>query len=261
VIHPTAIIDPKAELDSTVEVAPYAVIGADVQIGANTKIGTHAIISGHTQIGCDNRIYPGVAIGLEPQDLKYKGGKSLVKIGDRNTFREYVTVNRATEEGEVTLIGNDNLLMAYVHVAHNCILGDRIVIANSVALAGHVEVESKAVIGGMLGVHQFVKIGTMAMLGGMSRIDRDVPPYMLVEGNPSHVRSLNLVAFRRNNFSSEQLGMMKLAYKLLYRSGLTTAQALQELEPLRDNEHINHLCQFMDHSMNNKGRRGLINGQ
>lgn len=260
-IHPTAIIDPKAELDSTVEVAPYAVIGADVKIGANTKVGAHVVIAGNTEIGCDNHIFPSAAIGLEPQDLKYKGAKSLVKIGDRNTLREYVTINRATGEGEETLIGSDNLLMAYVHVAHNCILGDRIVIANSVALAGHVEVESKAVIGGMLGVHQFVKIGTMAMLGGMSRIDRDVPPYMLVEGNPSHVRSLNLVAFKRNNFSAEQISMMKKAYKMLYRSGMTIAQALQELESFRDNQYIDHLCEFMNASINNSGRRGLINGQ
>ena len=260
-IHPTAIIDPQAELDSTVEVAPYAVIGADVKIGANTTVGAHVVISGPTEIGCDNHIFPGAAIGLAPQDLKYKGARSLVKIGDRNTFREYVTINRATGEGEQTVIGNDNLLMAYVHVAHNCILGDHVVIANSVALAGHVEVESKAVIGGMLGVHQFVKIGTMAMLGGMSRIDRDVPPYMLVEGNPSNVRSLNLVAFKRNNFSTEELSLMKQAYKILYRSGLTISQALEKLAGFTDNEHINHLYQFMNASVYDKGRRGLINGR
>jgi UDP-N-acetylglucosamine acyltransferase len=260
VIHPTAIIDPKAELDPSVEIAPNVVIGADVKIGANTVIGANVVIDGPIDIGCNNQIFPGAALGLPPQDLKYKGSKSRVKIGDRNTIREYVTVNRATGEGEETIIGNDNLLMAYVHVAHNCILGDRIVIANSVALAGHVEVESKAVIGGMLGIHQFVKVGKMAMLGGMSRIDRDVPPYMLVEGNPSHVRSLNLVALKRNNFDSEEISLLKKAYKILYRSGLTISQALQELEPQSDNEHINHLTKFMQSSVNNKHRRGLING-
>lgn len=259
-IHPTAIIDPKAELDSSVEVAPYAVIGADVKIGANTVIGANVVISGPIEIGCDNQIFPGAVLGLTPQDLKYKGAKSYVKIGDRNTIREFVTINRATGEGEETVIGNDNLLMAYVHVAHNCILADHIVIANSVAIAGHVEIESKAVIGGMLGIHQFVKIGKMAMLGGMSRIHRDVPPYMLVEGNPSHVRSLNLVALKRNNFDSEQMSLMKKAYKILYRSGLTINQALQELQAFRDNEHINHLIQFMESSINDKNRRGLING-
>lgn len=259
-IHPTAIIDPKAELDPSVEIAPNVVIGADVKIGANTVIGANVVIDGPIDIGCNNQIFPGAALGLPPQDLKYKGSKSRVKIGDRNTIREYVTVNRATGEGEETIIGNDNLLMAYVHVAHNCILGDRIVIANSVALAGHVEVESKAVIGGMLGIHQFVKVGKMAMLGGMSRIDRDVPPYMLVEGNPSHVRSLNLIALKRNNFDNEEISLLKKAYKILYRSGLTINKALQELEPLCDNEHINHLIKFMQSSVNNKHRRGLING-
>jgi UDP-N-acetylglucosamine acyltransferase len=260
VIHPTAIIDPKAELDPSVEIAPNVVIGADVKIGANTVIGANVVIDGPIEIGCNNQIFPGAVLGLSPQDLKYKGGKSRVKIGDRNTIREFVTVNRATEDGEETIIGNDNLLMAYVHVAHNCILGDRIVIANSVALAGHVEVESKAVIGGMLGIHQFVKVGKMAMLGGMSRIDRDVPPYMLVEGNPSHVRSLNLIALKRNNFDSEQISIMKKAYKILYKSGLTISQALQELEKLKDNEHIKHLTKFMESSVNDKNRRGLING-
>ncbi|BAQ65637.1 acyl-ACP--UDP-N-acetylglucosamine O-acyltransferase [Geminocystis sp. NIES-3709] len=259
-IHPTAIIDPNAELDPTVEIGPNVVIGADVKIGANTVVGANVVISGAIEIGCDNQIFPGAALGLSPQDLKYKGAKSFVKIGDRNTIREYVTVNRATGEGEETVIGNDNLLMAYVHVAHNCILGDRIVIANSVALAGHVEVESKAVIGGMLGIHQFVKVGRMAMLGGMSRIDRDVPPYMLVEGNPSHVRSLNLVALKRNNFEIQEISLMKKAYKILYRSGLTINQALKELEYLCDNEHINHLVKFMETSVNDKNRRGLING-
>lgn len=260
-IHPTAIIDPKAELHPSVEIGPYVVIGADVKIGANTTVGANVVISGPIEIGCDNQIFPGAALGLAPQDLKYKGGKSFVKIGDRNIIREYVTINRATGEGEETIIGNDNLLMAYVHIAHNCILGNGIVIANSVALAGHVEVESKAVIGGMLGIHQFVKVGRMAMLGGMSRIDRDVPPYMLVEGNPSHVRSLNLVALKRNNFHPEDISLMKKAYKILYRSNLTINQALKELQPLCPNEHISHLTQFIQSSVNNKHRRGLINGK
>lgn len=260
-IHPTAIIDPQAELDSTVEVAPYVVISGRVKVGANTSIGSHVTLSGPMEIGCENQIFPGAALGLAPQDLKYKGAESFVIIGDRNVIREYVTINRGTGEGEKTIIGNDNLLMAYVHVAHNCILGDRIVIANSVALAGHVEIESKAVIGGMLGIHQFVKVGRMAMLGGMSRIDRDVPPYMLVEGNPSHVRSLNLVAFKRNNFSTETVAVMKKAYKILYRSGLTINKALEELEIFRDVAEINHLVNFIKSSIDGEGRRGLINGK
>lgn len=260
-IHPTAIIDKKAELDSTVEVSPYVVIGPDVKIGANTTIGPNAVISGPIEIGSNNRIFAGAALGLQPQDLKYKGAKSWVKIGNNNTFREFVTINRATEENGETIIGHDNLLMAYVHVAHNCAIEDRVVIANSVSLAGHVHVESKAVIGGMLGVHQFVHIGKMAMLGGMSRIDRDVPPFMLVEGNPARVRSLNAIALKRNNLSTEENALLKKAFKILYRSGLTLKEALSELDLLPQNEYLQHLRNFIHLSITEEGRRGLISGK
>jgi UDP-N-acetylglucosamine acyltransferase len=159
-IHPTALVHPNAQLHATAQIGPYAVIGEHVKIGPDSVIGAHVVIEGQTEIGARNRIFPGAAIGLEPQDLKYDGSLSLVQIGDDNTIREYVTINRATRAGEATIVGNNNLLMAYVHVAHNCILQDHIVIANAVALAGHVEIESRAVIGGVLGVHQFVHIGT-----------------------------------------------------------------------------------------------------
>ena len=259
-IHPTAIVDNKAELDSSVEVGPYAVIEADVKIGANTTIGANAIISGPIEIGCNNRIFPSAALGLEPQDLKYKGAKSWVKIGDNNIFREFVTVNRATEEDEATIIGNNNLLMAYVHVAHNCIIEDRVVMANYVGLAGHVHIESKAVIGGILGIHQFVRVGTMAMLGGMSRIDRDVPPFMLVEGNPARVRSLNTIALKRNNVTTEEIALLKKAFRSLYRSGVTLNEALSELDLLPQNEYLQHLRSFLELSVTQEGRRGLIPG-
>jgi UDP-N-acetylglucosamine acyltransferase len=259
-IHPTAIIHPLANLDPTVKVGPYSVIGEGVKIGAETTIGAHVVIEGITEIGSKNRIFPGAAIGLEPQDLKYKGGKSLVKIGDNNTIREYVTINRATGDDEVTEIGNHNLLMAYVHVAHNCIIEDGVIIANNVALAGHVEIESKAVLGGVLGVHQFVHIGRAAMLGGMSRIDRDVPPYMLVEGNPARVRSLNLVGLKRMGLEPEEMKELKQAFKLLYRSGLTIEQALRELNQLSDREHLINLSQFIAASITPE-RRGLIPGK
>jgi UDP-N-acetylglucosamine acyltransferase len=259
-IHSTAIIHPQAQIDSTVEIAPYAVIGEGVKIGANTKVGSHVIIDGLTEIGENNRIFPGAAIGLEPQDLKYKGAKSKVIIGDNNTIREYVTINRATAEGEITKIGNNNLLMAYVHVAHNCQLANNIVIANNVALAGHVEIESKAVIGGMLGVHQFVHIGTMAMLGGMSRIERDVPPYMLVEGNPSRVRSLNLIGLKRAGLTSEEINDIKQTFRLLYHSDLTFTEAIQTLKNQDNNDYINHLCGFIEGSIS-PGRRGVIPGK
>jgi UDP-N-acetylglucosamine acyltransferase len=197
---------------------------------------------------------------LEPQDLKYDGAKTWVKIGDDNRIREYVTINRATGAGEATLIGNGNLLMAYVHVAHNCVLGDSVVISNAVSLAGHVQIESRAVIGGVLGIHQFVHIGRLAMVGGMSRIDRDVPPYMLVEGNPARVRSLNLVGLKRAGVTATEMGQLKKAFRTLYRSGHPPNQALEHLDLLADNEHLQHLRRFLQLSQM-EGRRGLIPGR
>jgi UDP-N-acetylglucosamine acyltransferase len=259
-IHPTAIIHPEAELHPTVTVGPYAVIGAQVKIGANTSIGAHVVIEGPTEIGEDNRIFPGAAIGLEPQDLKYRGAPSAVKIGNGNQIREYVTINRATHEGEVTQLGNQNLLMAYVHVAHNCLLGDGVIIANGVALAGHVEIESKAVIGGVLGIHQFVRIGRLAMLGGMSRIDRDVPPYMLVEGNPARVRSLNLVGLKRMGLSGAEMNNLKQAFRVLYRSGTPLKEAIAELHHWTGDPQVEHLRGFLTAALGDH-RRGLIAGK
>ena len=171
-----------------------------------------------------------------------------------------MTVNRATAAGEKTIIGNDNLLMAYVHVAHNCVLENNIIIANNVAIAGHVEIESRAVIGGMLGIHQFVHIGKMAMLGGMSRIDRDVPPFMLVEGNPSKVRSLNLVGLKRSGLTPAEMGLLKQAFRLLYRSDLKTSEAIAQLSNIGDHEHLRHLQQFLEKALD-PNRRGLIPGK
>jgi UDP-N-acetylglucosamine acyltransferase len=260
-IHPTAVIHPKAELDSTVSVGPYAVIGEKVKIAADTEIGAHVVIDGDTSIGIGNQIFPSAAIGLAPQDLKYKGAASLVKIGDYNQIREFVTINRATEEGEMTQIGSNNLLMAYVHVAHDCVIEDGVVIANGVALAGHIHIESKAFIGGVLGVHQFVHIGRMAMLGGMSRIDRDVPPFMLVEGNPSRVRSLNLVGLKRAGLSDEEVNILKKAFRVLYRSDHSMSEAIEQLALLPDYESIQHLRQFLHLSITDSGRRGTIPGR
>ncbi|MEG3436017.1 acyl-ACP--UDP-N-acetylglucosamine O-acyltransferase [Pannus brasiliensis CCIBt3594] len=257
-IHPTAVIHPTAKLDPSVTVGPYAVIGENVSIDANTVIDAHVVIEGPTKIGKGNHIFPGAVIGAEPQDLKYKGGESRVEIGDNNQIREFVTINRATETGEVTRVGNNNLLMAYVHVAHNCVLEDNIIIANSVALAGHVHIESKAVIGGVLGVHQFVHIGRMAMLGGMSRIDRDVPPFVLVEGNPSRVRTLNLVGLQRAGVTNEEMALLKKAFRILYRSDLTLTEAIEQLSLLPDNEYIQHLRQFLHLSTTGEKRRGPI---
>ncbi|MEM1170853.1 MAG: acyl-ACP--UDP-N-acetylglucosamine O-acyltransferase [Cyanobacteria bacterium P01_H01_bin.35] len=259
-IHPTAVISESANLHPTVQVGPYAVIGEQVKIGAGTTIGAHVVIEGPTEIGSGNRIFPGAAIGLEPQDLKYAGAPSMVKIGDNNRIREFVTVNRATYAGESTVIGNGNLLMAYVHVAHNCIIEDSVVIANAVSLAGHVKIESKAVIGGVLGIHQFVHIGQMAMVGGMSKIVRDVPPFMLVEGNPCLVRSLNLVGLKRAGLTSEDLAILKKAFGILYRSGKLFSEALEELEFFSENKYIRELHEFLSLSLGSK-RRGPIPGK
>lgn len=259
-IHPTAVIHPNAELHPTVQIGAYAVIGAQVKVGPETEIGPHVVLEGPTEIGAQNQIFPGAAIGLAPQDKKYKGDRSWVKIGDGNCIREYVTINRATGDGEATLIGNGNLLMAYVHIAHNCAIEDKVIIANAVSLAGHVHIESRANIGGVLGIHQFVRIGQQAMLGGMSRIDRDVPPYMLVEGNPCRVRSLNLVGLKRAGMTNLELGYLKKAFRILYRSGLTLNQALEQLDLLPDNEYLQNLRRFLQLSQM-PGRRGPIPGK
>lgn len=259
-IHPTAVIHPGAELHPTVQIGPYAVIGDNVKVGPGTTIGAHVVLEGPTEIGARNQIFPGAVIGSEPQDLKYDGATTGVKIGDDNRIREYVTINRATGAGEATVVGSNNLLMAYVHVAHNCVLGDSVVIANAVALAGHVHIESRATIGGVLGIHQFVHIGRLAMVGGMSRIDRDVPPYMLIEGNPSRVRSLNLVGLKRAGMTATELGQLKKAFRTLYRSGYTLTQSLEHLDLLSDSEHLQHLRRFLQLSQM-EGRRGLIPGR
>lgn len=259
-IHPTAVINPHAQLHPTVKIEPYAVIGNQVTIGAHTVVGSHAIIDGNTTIGRENQIFPGAAIGLEPQDLKYKGANSRVIIGDRNRIREYVTINRATDEGDATVIGNDNLLMAYSHVGHNCIIENEVVIANSVAIAGHVLVESMATISGVLGVHQFVQIGRLAMVGGMSRISRDVPPFMMVEGNPARVRSLNLIGLKRRGVTSDEIKLLKKAFRLLYLQHLPLKEAIEQLKLLADSQQVKHLQQFMQSALLDN-RRGLIGGK
>jgi UDP-N-acetylglucosamine acyltransferase len=261
-IHPTAVIDPRAELAAGVEVGPYAVIGPDVRIGPDCRIGAHVVIDGRVRMGRGNRIFPGACIGLEPQDLKYTGDPTGVEIGDDNTLRECVTVNRATHGEETTRLGNGNLLMAYSHLGHNCELGDHIVVVNNVAIAGHVLIGDKAVIGGVLGIHQFVHVGTLAMVGGMSKIARDVPPYTLVDGHPARVRGLNKVGLQRCGFLEQEEGraydQLSRAWKHLYRSGLPLAQAMAELRqsgPL--SPAVDVLVEFLECSVG-PGRRGPI---
>jgi UDP-N-acetylglucosamine acyltransferase len=262
-IHPTAVIDPRAELASDVEVGPYAVIGPQVQIGPNCWIGPHVVLDGRVSMGRGNRIFPGACIGMAPQDLKYAGDPTGVAIGDDNIIRECVTINRATRGEELTLIGSGNLLMAYSHLGHNCEIGNRIVIANSVAVAGHVVIADRAVIGGVLGIHQFVHIGTLAMVGGMSRIERDVPPFCLVEGHPARVRALNRIGLKRGGLAEldggAQMDDLKRVWTLLYRKGFTLAQALamsreQWLSPAAET-----LVAFLEASLS-PSRRGPIPG-
>lgn len=259
-IHPTAVVHSGASLHPTVKVGPYAVIGEQVTIGPGTDIGAHVVIDGHTTIGSHNRIFPGAAIGLEPQDLKYAGAVTQVEIGDHNLIRECVTINRPTTADAVTRLGSYNLLMAYSHVAHNCIVEDQVVIANSVALAGHVYVESWARISGLVGVHQFVHIGRYAYIGGLSRIDRDVPPFTMVNGNPALVRGLNQVGLQRAGLADQNDGQdyrqLKQAYRMVYRSGSSMAEALSQLEPWDDNDLVRHFSQFLRDSSQQPNRRG-----
>ena len=258
-VHPLAVVDPRAELAAGVVIGPGAVVGPDVRIGAHTWVGPNAVLDGRLVIGEHNKIYPGACLGQEPQDLKYKGAPTEVVIGDYNTIRECVTINRATDEGEQTRIGDHNLLMAYCHLGHNCDLGNGIVMSNSIQVAGHVLIEDRAVIGGCLGIHQFVHIGGMAMVGGMTRVDRDVPPYCLVEGHPGRVRGLNRVGLRRRGLDrkddGQELKQLQEIWSLLYRSEHVIADGLklareQALLPLAD-----HLCSFLERSIA-PGRRG-----
>lgn len=263
-IHPTAVVDPQARIAAGVQIGPYAVIGPEVEIGAGSRIGPHVVIDGRVRLGRGNHIFPGACIGLEPQDLKYSGAPTEVILGDDNTIRECVTINRATHEGEQTRLGSGNLLMAYSHIGHNCQLGDRIVIANGVAVAGHVVIGDRAVIGGVLGIHQFVQIGTLAMVGGMSRIDRDVPPFLMVEGHPGRVRGLNRIGLRRSGLAERdggaQLRQLQEIWSLLYRSDLVLAEALQQArcQPLLD--AADELVSFLEASLA-PGRRGPLPAQ
>ncbi|ALT77873.1 acyl-ACP--UDP-N-acetylglucosamine O-acyltransferase [Paucibacter sp. KCTC 42545] len=233
-IHPTAIIDPAAQLDSSVAVGAYTLIGPHVRIGAGTVVGPHCVIEGRTSIGACNKIFQFNSIGAVPQDMKYAGEPTELVIGDRNTFREFCTINLGTAQDEgVTRLGSDNLLMAYVHIAHDVRLGSHIVLANNATLAGHVHVGDWATIGGLSGVHQFVKIGAHAMVGFQGHVAQDVPPFMTVDGNPLAARAVNAVGLKRRGFSAERIAVIKQIHKRLYRSSLTLEQSQQAIAELR----------------------------
>ena len=257
-VHPNAFVDPNAELHDGVIISQGAVVGPDVTIGKGSEIGPNAVISGRTHIGTNNKVFPNVFIGLDPQDLKYKRAPTEVIIGDNNTFRECVTINKATDEGEKTIIGNNNLLMAYSHIGHNCELGNRIVLSNSVQVAGHVKIEDKAIIGGCLGIHQFVQIGYLAMIGGMTRVDRDVPPFCLAEGHPGRLRGLNRIGIKRSGLLENKdfdLKILQSTWNLLFKSNDTISSSLEKVMTGELDLSSSKLCSFLKESIS-KERRG-----
>ncbi len=253
-IHPTAVVSPDAKIGEGAQIGPYAIIGPDITIGKNTIIGPHVVIERHTDIGDNCRILQFASIGGDPQDLKFKGEKTRVVIGNNNIIREFVTINRATSADiGVTLIGNNNLLMAYCHVAHNCKLGNNIVMANSANLAGHIHIEDFAIIGGLSGIHQFTRIGQHAFVGGASAVAKDVPPFLTVAGNHAKPYGLNLVGLRRRGFKEDTLKNLKQAYKLVYRSSLLLSAALDKIRSeVPDTPEIRQFVEFIE-----KSERGI----
>jgi UDP-N-acetylglucosamine acyltransferase len=233
VIDPHALVSPQAQLAADVTVGPFSIIGPNVQIGARTVVGPHVVINGPTRIGADNRFFQFASIGDAPQDKKYNGEPTRLEIGDRNVFRESCTVNRGTAHGAgVTSIGDDNLFMAYSHVAHDCIVGDKAIFANCAALAGHVEIGDWVILGGLTAVHQYVKIGAHAFLAGGAIVQRDVPPYVMVAGNPAEPHMVNSQGLKRRGFDERQVRNIRDAYRVLYRSDLKLADALERLKPV-----------------------------
>jgi UDP-N-acetylglucosamine acyltransferase len=236
-IADTASIDPRAEIADEVEIGPYCVIGPDVTIGRGTRLIAHVCLVGHVSLGENNIVHPFAVIGGEPQDYSYKGQPTRVQIGDHNVFREAVTISRGTDkEDGLTRIGSHNYLMANVHIGHDCVLGDRILVANNTMFSGHIHVESHASISGGVGLHQWVAIGGHSYVGGMSRIVHDVPPFMLVEGNPSKVRCINVVGLKRQNLSAEAISSLHEAHRLIYRARMTPKHATEILQA------HDHLC-------------------
>ena len=253
-IHPTAVIEPGARLGVGVEVGAYAVLGSEVVIGDRTRVGHHVTIAGKTEIGPDNLFHPFVSIGGQTQDLKYKSEPTYLKIGARNVFREFITANRGTAPGAATVIGDDNVFLAYAHFAHDVRVGNHCIFSNNATLGGHVVVEDHVVIGGMTAIHQFCRIGRHAMLGGCTKIVQDAPPYFIADGNPAKIRSVNLVGLQRSGFSHETIRTLRKAHRLLYDDSLNTSQALAKIKAECDAiAEIRTLLDFVQES-----ERGII---
>jgi UDP-N-acetylglucosamine acyltransferase len=250
-VHPTAIVEAGARLGEGVVVGPYSLIGPHVRVGPRTRIGAHCVLEGYTTLGAECQLFTGAVVGSIPQDLKYAGEKSELLIGDRNRIREYVTINPGTKGGGgKTVVGSDCLFMAYAHVAHDCLVGDRVVLANSVALAGHIVVEDDAIVGGLVGVHQFVRIGKLAIIGGCSRVIQDVPPYSTCVGYPAKVFGLNREGLKRAGVSTAVATELHRAFRVLFHSKLSMPHAIEQVarEATRKSEEVGHLLEFIRQS-------------
>ncbi|MGB5454770.1 MAG: acyl-ACP--UDP-N-acetylglucosamine O-acyltransferase [Gammaproteobacteria bacterium] len=254
-IHETAIIDESAVIASDAEIGPYTIVGADVHIGSGTILGPHVVLKGPTQIGRDNRIFQFASIGEDPQDLKYQGERSRLVIGDRNTVREAVTIHRGTaQDNSLTQIGNDNLFMAYVHIAHDCILGNNIILANNTTLAGHVIVEDYAILGGFTAVHQFTRLGAHCFTGFATALDRDVLPYFTVAGNRARARGINKEGLVRKGFKPETIRALQDTYKILVKSKGTLIEKLERVSELAAmHSEVQQIIDFL-----NKSERGWV---
>ncbi|UCD56677.1 MAG: acyl-ACP--UDP-N-acetylglucosamine O-acyltransferase [Candidatus Hydrogenedentota bacterium] len=248
-IHPTAVVHKGAQVDFDVVVGPGSVVGPNVVVGRGCRIGAHVLIDGYTTIGENNSFFTGAVVGSQPQDLKYRGGKSHLVIGNNNTVREYATINTSTSEENATRIGNDNLLMAYAHVAHECSIHNGVILANNATLGGHVTVEDRAIFGGLAAVQQFVRVGTMSIVGGCSKVIKDVLPYSMVDGCPTTWQGVNFVGLKRNGVPEEVRANIKKALKVICRSSLNTSQALERLRAEFDScAEIDHLIEFIEKS-------------
>jgi UDP-N-acetylglucosamine acyltransferase len=249
-IHPTAVVSPEAELSADVDIGPYSVIGPGVEVGRGSRIGPHVVIKGPTRIGESNRIFQFAAIGDDPQDKKYAGEPTRLEIGNGNTIREFCTINRGTaQDAGVTRIGDDNWLLAYVHIAHDCQLGSHIIMSNNATLAGHVHVEDHAILSGFVAVHQFCRIGAHSFIGGQAGLTRDVLPYMMIGGQPPEPHGINSEGLKRRGYTPEQIRNLKEAYRILYRSGLRLAEARERLQELVGGQpELRLLVEFIDRS-------------
>lgn len=268
-VHPTALVDATARLAAGVEIGPWCLVGpgvtlgegtvleshvtitGDVTLGARNRLRHHCSIEGWTTLGDDNEVWPYAYLGQKTQDKKFAGGRPGTRIGSRNVFREYVTVHAATADGGLTVVGDDNLLLAFVHIAHDCVLGNKIIISNSTGLSGHVTIEDQAVIGGMSGIIQYVRIGRLAMVGGLGKVVQDIPPFMLADGSPAETRMPNKIGLQRAGFTEDEQALVRTAHRLLYREGLNRAQALEKIRALPEAGEpvLAHLIGFLETSV------------